>query len=144
MSEQQIEPGAQEGVMTPAEVHAETIADPATPAVQAETMSEPASIAAPAPSKTVAIALGTGVVVNVPMQSEWRMSAQNYMRVGDFDSWAEVVLSKVDLAAWDEWMDKDPTMGEMTPFFEALGKATGEAAAGNRALRRQLQRTQRR
>jgi hypothetical protein len=78
------------------------------------------------------------------MQSEWRMSAQTFARNGDFESWAEVVLSEEDLAAWDEWMDQDPTLGEMAPFFEALGKATGKAAAGgNRALRRQLQSTQR-
>lgn len=132
MSDQPIQPGAQQGVSTPQEVHAATLADPGIPAIQAEVMQE----VGPQPTETVPILLGTGITINVPMQSKWRRSAQEFLRMGDFDSWAESVLTTADLDAWDEWNDTDPEMGEINAIFEAVGKATGKAAGGNRAWRR--------
>lgn len=125
-----------DGVKTPQEIHDETLADPGIPAIQAEVMAE----VGPQPVKTVPVTMGNGVTVRVPLQSEWRMDAMNFMRAGDFTSWAESVLSDDDLGLWDDWMDRNPKLGEVTQFFDELGKATGQAA-GNRASRRQSART---
>lgn len=114
--------------------------EPEIPAAQAEVELEPRQ----RPDGRVSVPLPTGRDVWVPMQSRWRKSAQDFIRLGDFDSWAESVLLPEDLDAWDEWMAADPEMGEITEFFEDLGKATGMTAATNRASRRSLQRTQRR
>lgn len=126
-----------DGVRTPDEIHADTLDNPATPPAQAEVLAE----TGPRPVKTVPIELPTGVTIQVPMMSEWRSSALEYMRAGDFDSWAESVLSDADMGAWDEWMDSDPKLGDLRGVMGDVGKATGEAAAGNRALRRSLRRT---
>lgn len=128
-----------DGVRTPEEAHADILDDPATPAAHVEVLHE----VGPQPVKTVAITLPTGAVINVPMMTEWRSSALEYMRAGDFDSWAESVLSETDMGAWDDWMDSDPKLGELQDVMAAVGKATGVAAGGNRALRRQLRRGQR-
>jgi hypothetical protein len=137
--EEQVRPGTQQGVRTPEEVHARLVTDPATPAAQVEALEE----AGPQPVKSVAVPLGNGVVISVPLMTEWRASALEYMQAGQFDSWAESVLTEKDLGSWDEWMDTDPKLGELQEFMAAVGKATG-GAAGNRASRRQLQRTLRR
>jgi hypothetical protein len=134
--EEQIRPGAQDGVRTPQEIHADLLDDPGTPAAQVEVLTE----VGPQPVQTVAIGLPNGASIRVPMMTEWRASALEYMRAGDFDSWAESVLSEVDMGAWDDWMDTDPKLGDLQDVMGAVGKATGVAAGGNRALRRQLRR----
>lgn len=91
----------------------------------------------------VPVSMGNGKSVYVPMQVNWKKSAQDFINAGNFDSWAESVLSDEDLGLWDEWIDTDPTMGDMLDFMERLGKETGLAAAGNRALRRSSRRTKR-
>lgn len=135
----EITPGAQDGVHTPDELHAATLADPATPAIQAEVLEE----TGPRPAKTVPVKLSDGATIQVPLQREWRVSAMDAMRSGDWATWAELVLSPEDLGRWDEWYDGDPepTLGDVTDFFERVGKATGQAAVGNRASRRSSQRT---
>lgn len=130
--EHQVHPGAQQGVKEPGEIHQESLANPAAPPVEVEALEE----SGPQPVANVTVTLETGVEIRVPVQSTWKRSAMDYMQIGDFDSWAELVLTKEDLGHWDEWMHLDPTMGEITKFFERVGKATGEAAGGNRASRR--------
>lgn len=110
------------------------------PAAQVEAETEAVARA----DGAVPIVMGNGKAVHVPMQVGWKKSAQDFINHGDFDSWAESVLSDDDLGLWDEWIDSDPTMGEILDFMEALGKATGLAARGNRASRRSSQRTPRR
>lgn len=139
MSENSV-PGDQSGVKTPEEVHAEVLADPSTPAVQAEVLEE----VGPQPVPTVKVAMGNGVSIDVPMQVEWRVDALEYMTGGQFIAWAESVLAPEDLGLWDEWWDSNPKLGEVADFFERVGKATGVAAGMNRASRRSSQRTQRR
>ena len=109
------------------------------PAAQVEAEAEPDQRA----DGSVPILMGNGKTVYVPMQARWKKSAQDFINRGDFDSWAESVLSDEDLGLWDEWMDTDPEMGEVLDFMEALGKSTGLAARGNRASRRSSQRTRR-
>ncbi|MBT0771808.1 hypothetical protein KIH74_22900 [Kineosporia sp. J2-2] len=135
-----VQPEYPDGVKTPTELHAEQLADPDITPIETDVAVE----TGPQPVKTVAVELPTGKTVNVPMMSEWRQSALNAMQAGDFDTWAELVLAETDWDAWDEWRDQDPKLGESQAFFRAVGKATGEAAAGNRASRRQFARTQRR
>jgi hypothetical protein len=114
------------------------------PELEPEVHTEVRVEAAQRPDGTVPIELGNGATVHVPMQVNWRKSAQDFMRVGDFDSWAESVLDEDGIAAWEEWMDTDPTLGDISAFFENVGKATGLAAGGNRASRRSSTRTLRR
>jgi hypothetical protein len=137
MSEQSFEETVRpSGVLSPQEIHAAAVAEPGIPAAQVETLEE----VGPRPVQTVLITMGNGVDLRVPMQAAWRKSAIDFLRTGDFDSWAEAVLDRDALDLWDEWMDTDPLGADLTDFVYRLGKATGEAATGNRASRRSSER----
>jgi hypothetical protein len=134
----------QDGVKTPEEFHAEQVDRPGASAAEVETLHE----AGPQPLKSVPVQLGNGVTIQVPMQSTWRVSAMDLMRQGDFIGWAETVLAEADLDAFEDWyapekVDDEPDMAAITDFFERVGKATGQAAGGNRASRRASMRTRR-
>lgn len=119
----------------------ESVEEPAAvsdiPAAQAETYDEL--------PEGFPVELGNGVTIHVPPQVQWRASALDAMRAGDFQTWAEKVLVGESFEAWEEWYEgDDPTLGEVTEFFDRLGKVTGASAAPNRAARRSSQRTPRR
>lgn len=61
--------------------------------------------------------------VMVPPPGRWRTRANRALRQGDFDEWAELVLSAEDYASW---VEADPTNDDVSRFFEAWGEATGE------------------
>lgn len=117
------------------EVTQQPAGEPEIPAAQAETYEERAGFP---------VELGNGQVVTVPPQVDWAFSAMEAFRTGDWNTWAESVLSEPDLDRWDEWIDTDPRGGDLYDFAQRMGKATGLSAAGNRASRRSSARTQRR
>jgi hypothetical protein len=78
--------------------------------------------------------------VTVPPPGKWRTRANRALREGDFDSWAELVLSAED---FDSWIEADPTNDDVEAFFKAWADVTGESrgksstsAASSRSTRR--------
>jgi hypothetical protein len=119
-------------------VSEETVASQALamPDAQAETYEET--------PRGFPVEMGNGVLIHVAPQTDWPFSAMEAFRMGDWNSWAEAVLSEDDLGLWDEWIDTDPRGGDLYDFAQRLGKVTGLSAMGNRASRRSSGRTQRR
>jgi hypothetical protein len=75
-----------------------------------------------------------GVIeVTVPPAEEWRDSAIQAMREGNFGRWAERTLSDDDYAAW---VDADPRVRQINGFFEEFGRLTGVTQGESRASRR--------
>lgn len=66
---------------------------------------------------------GGEVEVTVPPAGRWRTRANKALRLGDFDEWAQIVLSDVDYALW---VDADPTNDDVEAFFKAWQAESGE------------------
>jgi len=82
---------------------------------------------ATAPPDGVVVPLVTDeakVEVTVPPPGRWKTRANRALREGDFDAWAELVLSPDD---YDAWVDADPTNDDVEAFFAAWQDATGES-----------------
>jgi len=82
---------------------------------------------AAAPVEGVVVPLVTDdakVEVTVPPPGRWKTRANRALREGDFDGWAELVLSPED---FDAWVDADPTNDDVEAFFTAWQEATGES-----------------
>lgn len=77
----------------------------------------------------------------VPRPGRWKTRANTALRVGDFDVWAELVLSKKDHAAW---VELDPTNDDVEAFFKAWQDASGEDPKGSRPSRRSSRSTPKR
>jgi hypothetical protein len=65
--------------------------------------------------------------------SKWRTAANKALREGDFDTWAQLVLSKDD---FKEWLKAESTTDDAAAFFDAWGEAVGEDPKGSAASRR--------
>lgn len=61
--------------------------------------------------------------VLVPSPGKWKTRANRALREGDFEGWAELVLSADDFEAW---CDADPTNDDVEAFFKAWQESTGE------------------
>lgn len=79
--------------------------------------------------------------VTVPPAGRWRTRANKALRQGDFDEWAELVLSSAD---YGSWCDADPTNDDVEAFFQAWKEAAGEDLGKSRASRRGSSLTRRR
>jgi hypothetical protein len=62
--------------------------------------------------------------ITVPPPGRWKSRANTMLRQGDFDGWAQTVLSDVDAQTW---VDLDPTNEEVEAFFAAWKAAAGES-----------------
>jgi len=80
------------------------------------------------------------VTVLVPPPGRWRTRANRALRAGDFDEWAEVVLSPQDYAAW---VEADPTNDDVEAFFRAWQQGSGENKGKSSASRRSSRSTAR-
>lgn len=61
--------------------------------------------------------------VHVPPPGRWKTRANRALKEGDFDVWAELVLSAEDYATW---LEADPVNDDVQHFFEAWQSSTGE------------------
>lgn len=77
----------------------------------------------------------------VPPLNKWRSSAMRALNTGDFETWAEKVLTDDD---YDTWMDVDPTVDEINEFFESISDGLGVDRGNSRASRRQSGTTKKR
>jgi hypothetical protein len=99
---------------------------------------------ASSPKDGVAVPLVTEageVSVTVPPPGRWRTKANRALKDGDFDLWAELVLSEDDFQAW---LDAEPVNDDVETFFEAWGAATGENSGKSRPSGRSSRSTARR
>lgn len=99
---------------------------------------------AAAPTGGVSVPLVTDVgecMVIVPPPGKWRTTANRALREGDFDLWAELVLSEDDYRAW---LDAEPVNDDVEKFFEAWGDASGENSGKSRPSQRSSKGTARR
>lgn len=71
---------------------------------------------------TVSVPFVDGALEVLPA-GQWRKSALNALRVGDFDGWAQKCLTPESVAVWDA---ADPTMDEVQEFFAAFRDLTGQ------------------
>lgn len=62
--------------------------------------------------------------VTVPPAGTWRTLANRALRQGDFDEWAELVLTEDD---YDTWCEAETTLADVEDFFTAWKQATGES-----------------
>jgi hypothetical protein len=82
-----------------------------------------------------------GKTMYVPPVSKWRASALHAIREGDLQTWAEKTLLDDD---WDLWQEIDPTLDEVTKFFETLNGQTGVDSGNSRSSRGSSRNTSRR
>lgn len=73
-----------------------------------------------------------GKTIYVPPVSKWRASALHAIREGDLQTWAEKTLLDDD---WDLWQEIDPTLDEVTAFFDTLNGQTGVDSGNSRSSR---------
>lgn len=66
--------------------------------------------------------------VTIPPPGRWKSRANTALRVGDFTTWAQLVLSEDDFESWSEG---DPTNDEVEDFFRAWKKTSGEDPKGS-------------
>lgn len=79
--------------------------------------------------------------VTVPPPGKWRTRANRALREGNFDVWAETVLSEKDV---ETWAAADPTNDDMEEFFRAWKELSGEDQGKSSASRRSSRSTARR
>jgi hypothetical protein len=79
--------------------------------------------------------------VTVPPVGKWRTAANKALREGDFDTWAQLVLSKAD---FKEWLAAESTTDDAAAFFEAWGDAVGENPGKSGPSQRSSRSTRRR
>lgn len=99
---------------------------------------------AEAPTEGVPVPLVTDAgefEVTVPPVGKWRTAANKALREGDFDTWAEMVLSKAD---FKEWIKAESTTDDAAAFFEAWGDAVGEDPKGSAPSQRSSRSTRKR
>lgn len=82
-----------------------------------------------------------GKTVYVPPVNKWRASALHAIREGDLQTWAEKTLLDDD---WDIWQEVDPTLDEVTAFFDTLNGQTGVDSGNSRSSRTSSRSTSRR
>lgn len=74
--------------------------------------------------------------ITVPPVGQWRSRSLRDLRQGDFDTWAEAVLSEEDYATWQR---VDPTVDEVNSFFASirggLGLDKGKSQRSSRSSR---------
>lgn len=81
------------------------------------------------------------VKLTVPPAGAWKTRANGLLRVGDFDAWAEITLSKAD---YEAWVEADPTNNDVEAFFRAWSEATGQDPKGSANSQRSSRPTPRR
>jgi hypothetical protein len=64
-----------------------------------------------------------GKDVTVLPVERWRSSGMRAFKEGNYDAWAEKCLASGSYAVWQS---VDPTVADLTPFFEAWSAAPGE------------------
>jgi hypothetical protein len=79
--------------------------------------------------------------IRVPPTGTWKARAQRHLNVGDFDSWAELVLPADER---EKWTDLDPTNDDVVAFFERWKELGGQDAGKSRNSRRSSRGTPRR
>jgi len=104
-------------------------------AVQSDAQAPPDGVMVPL------VTANADVSVLVPPPGRWRTRANRALRVGDFDEWAELVLSGQDYAAW---VEADPTNDDVETFFRAWKDASGEDKGKSSASQRSSRSTARR
>jgi hypothetical protein len=103
-------------------------------AVQADAQAAPEGVA-------VALVTEAGdFEVHVPLPGRWKTRANRALKDGDFDLWAELVLSAEDYATW---LEADPVNDDVEQFFEAWGTASGENSGKSQPSRRSSRSTAR-
>src|SRR5664279_2147751 len=81
---------------------------------------------------TVIVPLGN-TEIGVPRPGLWRASANNALRLGDFDTWAQKTLAPTD---YDLWAEIDPTVDEINDFFVQWGDLSGVSLGESQASQR--------
>lgn len=79
--------------------------------------------------------------IEVPPVNLWKSSGMRALNQGDFETWAERVLSDKD---YDAWCEVDPNLDQINEFFESIGDQLGTDRGNSRASRRSSNRTRRR
>lgn len=82
-----------------------------------------------------------GKTIYVPPVNKWRASALHAIREGDLQTWAEKTLLDDDWAIWEE---VDPTLDEVTAFFDTLNGQTGVSSGNSSSSRSSSRSTSRR
>jgi len=77
----------------------------------------------------------------VPPPGRWKTRANRALREGDFDGWAELVLSPED---YDAWVDADPTNDDVEAFFTFWRDTSGQDPKGSRVSQASSRGTRRR
>lgn len=96
----------------------------------------------PAEGPTVDLVTEAGTFpITIPPPGRWKSRANTALRVGDFDGWADLVLSEADAAAW---ADADPTNDDVEAFFKAWQDVSGENRGKSRPSQRSSRSTARR
>lgn len=79
--------------------------------------------------------------VTVPPPGRWRSRANRALSDGNFDVWAEIVLSEED---YDTWCEADPVLDDVEAFFTAWKHASGESRPKSSRSSRSARSTRRR
>jgi hypothetical protein len=79
--------------------------------------------------------------ITIPPAGQWKTRATRALTGGNFDEWAEIVLSDADFATW---VDLDPTLDDVSRFFTEWQASSGADLGKSRSLRTSLRSTARR
>lgn len=79
--------------------------------------------------------------ITIPPAGQWKTRATRALTSGDFDEWAEIVLSDAD---YQQWVDLDPTLDDVSRFFTNWQASTGADLGKSRSSKRSLRSTAKR
>lgn len=79
--------------------------------------------------------------ITIPPAGKWKTRATRALTSGNFDEWAEIVLSDTD---YQTWVDLDPTLDDVSRFFTDWKTSTGADLGKSRNSRSSLRSTARR
>jgi hypothetical protein len=91
---------------------------------------------------TLEIPLGkSGTILHVRPKLSWRSSDMTALNAGSFEVWARNCLEP---ESFDDWLDIDPTVGEIMEFFDEWKELDGQSPLSTRPSRRSRRGTRQR